>query len=204
MVLGAVVGHYTSTSCSAWAGMGRVYLASHTNLPNKRYAFKVLLGEHSASTMMRARFTREAERASQLDHPENILVTSGPEGATADRRLRARDVGRSERHAAHREWHDHRDARVRRARAAVGQAHRSPRRSVRARDDDVRDADRRRLTVRRSQGLGPTGTLSNTTSAQRNDGGCGDSNDNRADFTVAAPCRATARSHRTSARARGV
>jgi serine/threonine-protein kinase len=73
-LLGAVVGHYTIDKLIGEGGMGRVYLAHHTNLPNKRYAFKVLLGDHAASTLMRARFTREAERASQLDHPNVVKV----------------------------------------------------------------------------------------------------------------------------------
>jgi len=73
-LLGAVVGHYTIDKLIGEGGMGRVYLAHHANLPNKHYAFKVLLGDHSASTMMRARFTREAERASQLDHPNVVKV----------------------------------------------------------------------------------------------------------------------------------
>jgi serine/threonine-protein kinase len=73
-MLGAVVGHYTIEKLIGEGGMGRVYLAHHMNLPNKRYAFKVLLGDHSASAMMRARFTREAERASQLDHPNVARV----------------------------------------------------------------------------------------------------------------------------------
>jgi len=73
-LLGAVVGHYTIDKLIGEGGMGRVYLAHHANLPNKRYAFKVLLGDHAASTMMRARFTREAERASQLDHPNVVKV----------------------------------------------------------------------------------------------------------------------------------
>jgi serine/threonine-protein kinase len=73
-LLGAAIGHYTIDKLLGEGGMGRVYLAHHTNLPNKRYAFKVLLGDHAASTMMRARFTREAERASQLDHPNVVKV----------------------------------------------------------------------------------------------------------------------------------
>jgi len=73
-LLGAAVGHYTIDRLLGEGGMGRVYLAHHANLPNKHYAFKVLLGDHSASTMMRARFTREAERASQLDHPNVVKV----------------------------------------------------------------------------------------------------------------------------------
>jgi len=73
-MLGAVVGHYTIEKLLGEGGMGRVYLAHHATLPNKHYAFKVLLGDHSASTMMRARFTREAERASQLDTPNVVKV----------------------------------------------------------------------------------------------------------------------------------
>lgn len=37
------------------------------------------------------------------------------------------------------------------------------------------------------EGSGPTGTLSNTTAAHRDDDGCVDTDDNAADFTVAAP-----------------
>jgi hypothetical protein len=73
-LLGTVIGHYTIARLIGEGGMGRVYLAHHANLPNKRYAFKVLLGDHSASTAMRTRFTREAERASQLDHPNVVKV----------------------------------------------------------------------------------------------------------------------------------
>ncbi|HET7500989.1 MAG TPA: protein kinase [Kofleriaceae bacterium] len=73
-LLGSVIGHYTIDRLIGEGGMGRVYLAHHMNLPNMRYAFKVLLGDHSASPMMRARFTREAERASQLDHPNVAKV----------------------------------------------------------------------------------------------------------------------------------
>src|ERR1041384_194077 len=73
-MLGAIIGHYTIARLVGEGGMGRVYLAHHMNLPNKRYAFKVLLGDHTASSMMRARFTREAERASQLDHPNVARV----------------------------------------------------------------------------------------------------------------------------------
>src|SRR3954471_492102 len=73
-LLGSVVGHYTIIELIGEGGMGRGYLAHHVSLPNKRYAFKVLLGDHAASTAMRARFTREAERASQLDHPNVVKV----------------------------------------------------------------------------------------------------------------------------------
>ncbi|HEY0191147.1 MAG TPA: serine/threonine-protein kinase, partial [Kofleriaceae bacterium] len=67
-LLGTAVGHYQIQQLIGEGGMGRVYLAAHATLPNKRYAFKVLLGDHAASATMRTRFTREAERASQLEH----------------------------------------------------------------------------------------------------------------------------------------
>ena len=73
-LLGAVVGNYTIEELLGEGGMGRVYLAHHANLPNKRYAFKVLLGDHAASPTMRTRFAREAERASRLDHPNVVKV----------------------------------------------------------------------------------------------------------------------------------
>ena len=73
-LLGSAVGHYTIDALLGEGGMGRVYLAHHAHLPNKRYAIKVLLGDHAASAAMRARFTREAERASQIDHPNVVKV----------------------------------------------------------------------------------------------------------------------------------
>jgi len=73
-LLGSSVGNYRIEKLVGEGGMGRVYLAYHANLPNKHYAFKVLLGDHAASLAMRQRFTREAERASQLDHPNVVKV----------------------------------------------------------------------------------------------------------------------------------
>jgi serine/threonine-protein kinase len=53
-------------------GMGEVYLAQHPRLP-KKVALKVLAADVSADPDYRARFTYEAERASELDH-QNIVV----------------------------------------------------------------------------------------------------------------------------------
>src|SRR5215510_11477055 len=73
-LLGGTIGHYAIDKLLGEGGMGRVYLANHAHLPNKRYAIKVLLGDHAASVAMRTRFTREAERASQIDHPNVVKV----------------------------------------------------------------------------------------------------------------------------------
>src|ERR1041384_1727912 len=74
-LLGTAIGPYTNQRLPAAGGGGRGAPAHPPPTPpNKRYAVKVLLGAHSASAAMRARFTREAERASQLDHPNVVKV----------------------------------------------------------------------------------------------------------------------------------
>lgn len=50
-------------------GMGRVYEARHTRLPNKRFAIKVLHAEFAMNTDLQARFQREAEAAASVNHP---------------------------------------------------------------------------------------------------------------------------------------
>lgn len=54
-------------------GMGAVWIASHTRLP-KRFAVKVLHDVSSEDVEMLARFRREAEIASRLDHPHIVQV----------------------------------------------------------------------------------------------------------------------------------
>ncbi|MBM7369392.1 serine/threonine-protein kinase [Gordonia hydrophobica] len=54
-------------------GMGEVYLAAHPRLPRED-ALKVLPAELTADATYRARFTREADLASQLDHPSIVSV----------------------------------------------------------------------------------------------------------------------------------
>ncbi|WP_433522354.1 serine/threonine-protein kinase [Nocardia pseudovaccinii] len=54
-------------------GMGAVYVARHPRLP-RRDALKVLSEDHSADAEFRARFIREAELASRLDHPNIVAV----------------------------------------------------------------------------------------------------------------------------------
>ena len=54
-------------------GMGEVYLAAHPRLPRED-ALKVLPAELTGDAIFRARFTREADLASQLDHPSIVSV----------------------------------------------------------------------------------------------------------------------------------
>ncbi len=55
-------------------GMGRVYEAKHTRLPNKRFAVKLLHPELARQAEVMARFQREAEAASVLTHPNVVSV----------------------------------------------------------------------------------------------------------------------------------
>ena len=62
-------------------GMGRVYKARHTAL-SRRFAIKVLFGEYAAEEKARARFAREAEAASRLNHPNVVSVIDYGETVT--------------------------------------------------------------------------------------------------------------------------
>ena len=73
-LVGQRSGNYDVDQLSGDGGMGRVYAAHHANLASKRYAIKVLLGDVAATTSMRERFTREAEAASRLEHPNIVNV----------------------------------------------------------------------------------------------------------------------------------
>jgi tRNA A-37 threonylcarbamoyl transferase component Bud32 len=53
-------------------GMGRVYEATHTRLPNKRFAIKVLHADLAMNTDLQQRFQREAETAASIDHPSVV------------------------------------------------------------------------------------------------------------------------------------
>lgn len=55
-------------------GMGRVYEARHTRLRNKRFAVKLLHEELARHSDILARFEREAEAASTIDHPNVVEV----------------------------------------------------------------------------------------------------------------------------------
>lgn len=55
-------------------GMGRVYLARHTRIAQKRVAVKVLHTEFSGNSQVLARFQREAEAAAVISHPNVVSV----------------------------------------------------------------------------------------------------------------------------------
>jgi eukaryotic-like serine/threonine-protein kinase len=54
-------------------GMGRVYRARHIRM-SRRFAIKVLFGDHAADGKARSRFSREAEASSRLSHPNVVSV----------------------------------------------------------------------------------------------------------------------------------
>lgn len=55
-------------------GMGRVYLARHTRIRQKRVAVKVLHPEYFGNAHVLARFQREAETAAAISHPNVVTV----------------------------------------------------------------------------------------------------------------------------------
>ncbi|HYQ43153.1 MAG TPA: serine/threonine-protein kinase [Polyangiaceae bacterium] len=55
-------------------GMGRVYLARHTRIRQKRVAVKVLHPEFFLNAQVLARFQREAETAAAISHPNVVTV----------------------------------------------------------------------------------------------------------------------------------
>jgi serine/threonine-protein kinase len=55
-------------------GMGRVYLARHTRITQKRVAIKVLHDEYARNQEVLVRFQREAEAAASVSHPNVMTV----------------------------------------------------------------------------------------------------------------------------------
>jgi tRNA A-37 threonylcarbamoyl transferase component Bud32 len=53
-------------------GMGRIYEARHTRLPNKRFAIKVLHADLAMNSDLQLRFQREAETAASIEHPSVV------------------------------------------------------------------------------------------------------------------------------------
>jgi eukaryotic-like serine/threonine-protein kinase len=70
---GSEVAGYRIVRVLGSGGMGSVYLAQHPSLP-RRDALKVLSAELSRDPDFRARFVREADVASALDHPNIVAV----------------------------------------------------------------------------------------------------------------------------------
>jgi serine/threonine-protein kinase len=74
-LLGRTIGeHYVIEQAIGEGAMGRVYRARHALLSHKHYAVKVLFGDVATSAAMRVRFTREAQAASRLEHPNIVAV----------------------------------------------------------------------------------------------------------------------------------
>src|SRR5690242_768755 len=71
--VGTVVAGYTVEGVLGAGGMGTVYRARNPSLPRSD-ALKVLSAELSQDPQFRARFTREAELAATLDHPNIVTV----------------------------------------------------------------------------------------------------------------------------------
>lgn len=70
---GAIVGGYRIERVLGAGGMGTVYLGKHPSLP-RRDALKVLSAAMTEDREFRARFEREANLASSLDHPNIVSV----------------------------------------------------------------------------------------------------------------------------------
>lgn len=81
---GQIVAGYRIERLLGAGGMGTVYLAANPTLP-RRDALKVLSAELSRNPDFRARFTREAEVAASLDHPNIVSVYN--RGQTTDGQL---------------------------------------------------------------------------------------------------------------------
>ncbi|MBL8619963.1 MAG: serine/threonine protein kinase, partial [Myxococcales bacterium] len=73
-LIGRTVGNFAIDELIGEGAMGRVYRAHHARLAAKRYALKVLHGDHASDATMRMRFAKEAEAVSRLAHPNVVTV----------------------------------------------------------------------------------------------------------------------------------
>jgi serine/threonine protein kinase/DNA-binding beta-propeller fold protein YncE len=71
--IGSVLGGYRIEGVAGEGGMGRVYRSTQIAL-NRQVALKVIMPELAHEADFRARFTREAELAASIDHPNVIPV----------------------------------------------------------------------------------------------------------------------------------
>lgn len=69
-----VAEHYQIDELLGIGSSGRVYLAHHQRLSQRRFALKILFGDLAATSSARMRFTHEAESASRLAHPNLVSV----------------------------------------------------------------------------------------------------------------------------------
>ena len=70
---GTPIGHYSIVRKIGAGGMGEVYLAEDTKL-GRKVALKFMPPHLSQNAEIRARFTREAQAAAALDHPNVVTV----------------------------------------------------------------------------------------------------------------------------------
>ena len=73
LAIGETISHYTVIKTLGAGGMGKVYLA-HDDLLNRKVAIKLLPSSLNYDKQLRARFLREAQLASALDHPNICTV----------------------------------------------------------------------------------------------------------------------------------
>jgi serine/threonine protein kinase/Flp pilus assembly protein TadD len=71
--IGSVIGHYRIVEKIGAGGMGEVYLAEDTAL-NRKVALKFLPPHLCQDPDCRARFTREAQAAAKLNHPNIVTI----------------------------------------------------------------------------------------------------------------------------------
>jgi serine/threonine protein kinase/Tfp pilus assembly protein PilF len=70
---GTVISHYKIVEKIGAGGMGEVYLAEDTKL-NRRVALKFMPSHLTSDDSLRTRFTREAQAAAKLDHPNIVTI----------------------------------------------------------------------------------------------------------------------------------
>ncbi|OBI29628.1 histidine kinase [Mycobacterium sp. E1386] len=84
LAVGTVIAGYRIEGVLGSGGMGTVYLARHPTLP-RNDALKILSAELSVDRQFRVRFTREADLAATLNHPNIVRVYN--RGETDDGQL---------------------------------------------------------------------------------------------------------------------